>query len=1574
MTTEDHQTETIKTFSNGDSFISDSAFPLFDIVSKKIFLPKVLYLIFFVYLCLQIIFTSVWPVRNGFISSKNQNVFDSWEKLVFIFTKSDYQRNSTSTFLFFAVFHGFVICVITFQIVYFHNTRKLISWTLYPTRFLMEIVPLGLFHLLSNVICHSYDIIVSGSNKVHNTYMILYSVLFIGDAILFKLTGNIVLSSAYLDDHVLCSYNFDPLFYLVISNSLFHFAERVFSTYDEWIDIVLVICHIAFSYYFLLDIINMVFLSTLSTVLLGGTISTAIALDFSRIGSSYFHLDNPIVYPLFIVISFVCSIILIKIILSLKVNRTSKLLAYNGFLNNSSADNKNNIVSNLSEEEKNSRLSLIIDGTSESNIKLLLHIGFSHACDMFLDFSLIKYISQNSNDKNILLMIIRILAYFPTESRLLNSLIHISQKRRDLSQSDRFLLYQIKKIKILRQASSSSNAAIDRLMKMKNQTKQCELEAKSFWRNNITNITDLKSYFKTVSKNEALWEETLSDFPNSISHYEEYVRFLIECSTNFERAVQIKHKISLIESGTNFSVDRCFRSMIRTNPIYLKKKILDLKGNFIMNKASNEESNHSSNGNSWSGSSSGSYDIDIRLQEKIGSDLMTQSRIRMALQSATMGFKTRTSTILFFTNIFTMLIYLGIISFCYFYYQSVFNDRYFATERSSYARSMKTGFSLSTVFNILDWANHSNRVSFENYNTYYDELDAGMPQTFYDHHQDYASSVFYYQKISNDQYNALLTSISELAMKNVNVYELTRVLLEKEVPLIFCHNGSPANDTLVDLKSALSYQYLSQILLVTESNVEDWWTNNSHSCSLFSSFTHLRLFVKKLRESFNSDQLSSSVSYGYEIKLVLYIVPLSCFLLYIIPLIYSTSNYLKELRLVLTLLFSIDNESKILAAKPLMKGIEENDNDNIQHDDLGNTTFTGAGYYFFIILLFLLNVSIMVVILFLSLQINTQFYTTSQWSFMASIRSSFITDCVVHLFQGIFLQDPAISLSHFLSVNESINQVQILITEIQLMKETLLMGSGNIPPLIGVDAELDRLAIKEQCKPPTIGANLHDMYKCSSSNQLLSILRDMMIEIESHLSDYNGTLNDFSLSNFFHLTMNHLLPMLSEMDSRIDQLMVQYVNVFDRNLLILYLLGIGFSFFAFWIIITFNQTFDDAHSASMVLLRHSPPSGIIGNTELVDYLLSRKSEMKKEDVSISGSIVQGSTSGILSVNISGTIEFMNPAITHILGLTPEQLLGQSVHSLFESKDGKEILNQISLMNNGQSSTSFEAHMKCINDNEALIDCGVSIHAISSKSKSNLESFLFIIRDESELSKKQKEAEEAKKQSEHLLLQILPRDIIVRLNQGEKDITFVVPSSTIMFIDIVKFGEYSSHLTPDEILGNLSIVFSAFDELIAKYPLITKIKLIGDIYMAAGGLFNPNEPPTSHAEQMIRFGLDALSQLEDINVKLNSNLCVRIGVNTGGPLIAGVLGTDKPVFDIIGDPINIASRLQSTCVPGQIQISQETYDLVSSLDFQVEKRGEVFLKGKGKSMTYLIHQNNFILNMSSMTTFTEGQAN
>ena len=127
-------------------------------------------------------------------------------------------------------------------------------------------------------------------------------------------------------------------------------------------------------------------------------------------------------------------------------------------------------------------------------------------------------------------------------------------------------------------------------------------------------------------------------------------------------------------------------------------------------------------------------------------------------------------------------------------------------------------------------------------------------------------------------------------------------------------------------------------------------------------------------------------------------------------------------------------------------------------------------------------------------------------------------------------------------------------------------------------------------------------------------------------------------------------------------------------------------------------------------------------------------------------------------------------------------------------------------------------------------------------------------------------------------------------------------------------------------------------------------------MCSSGLFSSNDIlPSIYTEQLIKFGLECLNKIEEINIKLNSTLKIRIGLNH-----SDILGKDRPIFDIIGNPINFTLKLTKTSIPGKIQISQNVYDLIHHLDFNIEKRGEIFKKGKIQTFTYLINPNTLLL--------------
>ncbi|WP_377477983.1 MAG: adenylate/guanylate cyclase domain-containing protein [Microcoleus anatoxicus] len=202
-------------------------------------------------------------------------------------------------------------------------------------------------------------------------------------------------------------------------------------------------------------------------------------------------------------------------------------------------------------------------------------------------------------------------------------------------------------------------------------------------------------------------------------------------------------------------------------------------------------------------------------------------------------------------------------------------------------------------------------------------------------------------------------------------------------------------------------------------------------------------------------------------------------------------------------------------------------------------------------------------------------------------------------------------------------------------------------------------------------------------------------------------------------------------------------------------------------------------------------------------------------------------------------------------------------------------------------------------------------------------------------------------SERLLLNILPKTIADRLKTGQINIADGFAEVTILFADIVGFTEISSRTSPQQLVELLNKIFSAFDNLSEQYGL-EKIKTIGDNYMVAGGLPVSCE---NHAESIAEMALEMQQQIMKFSDESGEPLQIRIGINTG-PVVAGVIGTKKFIYDLWGDAVNTASRMESQGFPGKIQVSDSTYKLLCH-KYLLKTRGTINVKGKGDMTTYYL---------------------
>lgn len=167
----------------------------------------------------------------------------------------------------------------------------------------------------------------------------------------------------------------------------------------------------------------------------------------------------------------------------------------------------------------------------------------------------------------------------------------------------------------------------------------------------------------------------------------------------------------------------------------------------------------------------------------------------------------------------------------------------------------------------------------------------------------------------------------------------------------------------------------------------------------------------------------------------------------------------------------------------------------------------------------------------------------------------------------------------------------------------------------------------------------------------------------------------------------------------------------------------------------------------------------------------------------------------------------------------------------------------------------------------------------------------------------------------------------------------------MFADLVDFTALSARIPAIELVKMLGLVFSEFDRLVAKYNL-EKIKTIGDAYMVAGGL--PMSRP-DHASKIADMALEMQAAIAHIRSDTGEPFQLRIGINSGS-IVAGVIGTTKFSYDLWGDTVNVASRMESQGLPGKIQVTQASYELLKE-DYTLVERGHIFVKGKGEMATY-----------------------
>ncbi|KAG2386921.1 hypothetical protein C9374_001956 [Naegleria lovaniensis] len=442
--------------------------------------------------------------------------------------------------------------------------------------------------------------------------------------------------------------------------------------------------------------------------------------------------------------------------------------------------------------------------------------------------------------------------------------------------------------------------------------------------------------------------------------------------------------------------------------------------------------------------------------------------------------------------------------------------------------------------------------------------------------------------------------------------------------------------------------------------------------------------------------------------------------------------------------------------------------------------------------------------------------------------------------------------------------------------------------------------------------------------------------------------------------------------------------------------------FGYFLYSSCNSHWRDVHQLRL-MLNYIPWEILDANEKLRNYVLHYdlsngkgflgRSKMKDdgsggdEETRVSN-ILNSAVDGVILCNEKGEIDLFNPSAQKMFGIKSSDAKGMGVFTLFDQEAVGKVKSIIDIMcknlaledaNEKKNSDSID--IDCFRKNQTKFPARINFFATLF---GNNPVVTFFVKDITSEKKQQTLLEEEKKKSESLLLNILPEAVALRLKSGETYIAEKFTDVTVFFSDLVGFTKLSSNMEPIDLVKMLSVVVNEFDTLTDKYGL-EKIKTIGDAYFCVGG---HNNPQSDHPERALRFAIDAMTVIHNYNVEQikeihnnpelkrrlfadakegedmsleNKQLNIRMGMNTGG-VVAGVIGTKKFAYDLWGDTINMASRMESTSLPGRVHMSEQLTN-------------EYMTLGKGVCQTYLLnneHHQSSVLTIEEIEQLLGGQ--
>ena len=1236
-------------------------------------------------------------------------------------------------------------------------------------------------------------------------------------------------------------------------------------------------------------------------------------------------------------------VIIIGVVFYLKRRKLSRMLSYSAI--------DVDLGSKLTFEKKFGHLENALCGKKKFAF-FVMQVGLEDRRELLYDWTVLRFYLRNyREDQDIVLFSAWIVSFFPSETAMLQTLLSAAESLRGITDSNLVMFSQLKRVSSFRENTTSIEAMSD-VGVARAASDDCAAIISNFWKSAAKGYMEpdesICGYLgHYITKADSAWLDVMDKYPNSAGIAAEYSLYLLDGKCAFEQAIRWHRRSLEMDAGHRLRRDKMFQRFIQMFPSYLKEGIVDVSGRIAHLADGSVHGTHSSgtgtglssSGLKTSGMSSDNESGSLQLDSIRTNTFLENAALRVALERYASGFPTavvENSRFLLackfcFSVIFILVAMLMLIietddrqgllkcvaclteasHYVILARQKIdwlmmerfltleekkMLSQYFTKDTSVLNTSTPT---VETIVNLTNLALAYMDILMLNIFRSSTSAEYGSFLTTYNLARQSCSSGKVQESPWNYSLDATLRDYTTEAVTIARSSEYERVHFADSDD--FCDiilHGSQLQTVLEAVTAFVSPEFGERIQWHEQLPTLQTWSDTQQPWSYIMAFTPFFM--------------------------LLFLVP------FVIHLLVSVSVRSRNL---LECMVRAPSHICLAASERIETNISSKRTSRIPRR-------THDSYLSGVVLDLILTIIIIILIEVLALvrlevdkDLDTMIGHYSLINMKRTYTYSISRDVAFLVFvsqlqrdglTGYYTDENGQEQTHrvsscpYMSPDVFNNSLFATIQKYRVIEEMQVHGYDSVSSMIYYDKEADDAKHINVCNPydvimkPNNWATDVNFYRCVSFDRVESFFIEKAISL--------GLSNEQSISDPGFSEMMHISN--SRAAVGYTTYLDEYLKRAEEKSKLIDM--VGFTFLACALVfeclalwrdsVDIYRAIRDLEMLKTLFLRLDPLA-VVQVKELLSALHIFSNKPKDKVISACQVVVQNSKEVILGVSNQNVIDMATGEIMQVFGYLADQLLGQPLPQFIDKVENEKLYYQMQLMLTGQCELTYETEAIGVRDNGSKFSLHVVLIGLSSNGRA-ADSMVLVCRDIEEDEELKLKIEEAKRTSEHILEYILPNPALKRSYTDGK---LMASECTVLYADIDGFATWCSQMPPRLVLHSLSRIFSKFDSMLVTQESVTKVYQLSDTYMAIGGLFSDQ---SDGAASITAAALDMLALMDGLNIELHSSLTVRFGVHTGGPVYAGVIGTEKQyVFHVVGAAINIAIDLCHTCQPGYVHLSE-----------------------------------------------------